>query len=458
MLRKAILLLILVYGFILRIAHLGYQSMWLDETISAAAAKGILEHGYPLLQSGAAYTRALLFHYGMAFFIWIFREDFGARLISVIFGVLTIWLAYIFAKKFIKTTFPRLAFPLLIALSTAQIIYSRQARFYQAFLFFYFLSFYLFYTIIIKKEALFRKQWKSYALLIASLAFTMHIHLMGYILIPLFFIIYLMHNLARKTLRSPLTWAAAIAITAFSAYLILRLSPTAEMIALYSFRYYRAYFSQLALLLFALAGLIISIYKNPKPHASIALISLTPFLGLFFIREFATRYAYFLTFPLMLYVAALFKEAKFRYILLAVFIAFMAPSVFTLTPFREAAYDPSMPLADYKGAAAFLSTLEEEYPVAVTWSPAAAWYGYPADYQLNYSLSGLGHGFWRPVNGRERFANAIVVNSQAQLPEEYILVMDAQGARKLPAGNYNFTPCETLFKSYDISVALCKSP
>lgn len=61
------LLAILFYAFLLRVFYLVSESMWIDETISAVASLGILEHGVPVLESGSWYARSELFHYGMAF-------------------------------------------------------------------------------------------------------------------------------------------------------------------------------------------------------------------------------------------------------------------------------------------------------------------------------------------------------------------------------------------------------
>jgi hypothetical protein len=154
----------------------------------------------------------------------------------------------------------------------------------------------------------------------------------------------------------------------------------------------------------------------------------------------------------LFYVAALFNEIRFKHVLFAVFLIVMSPAVFSFYPVKTGYFDASMPLADYKGAYAFLN---ESVPLVVGWSPAAYWYGHKADYQLNYSLSGTGYGFWRTVDGRERFCNAVVVNSMDELPDEFVVVLDAQAARKIPPGNYDFSYCEEIFSSYDIKVLMC---
>src|SRR3989344_1887078 len=95
------LLVLTILGFILRIYALSTQSIWMDESFSMNAAYETLEKGYPLLDSGAFYGISYLLHtYLISFFMLIFNDVFGARLVSVIFGVLTIVLSYYFGKKF----------------------------------------------------------------------------------------------------------------------------------------------------------------------------------------------------------------------------------------------------------------------------------------------------------------------------------------------------------------------
>ena len=81
-----ILTALAVIGFIYRIYFLSYQSIWMDESFSMNAAYEILEKGYPLLDSGVFYGGSLLNLYLISFFMLIFNDVFGARLVSVIFG------------------------------------------------------------------------------------------------------------------------------------------------------------------------------------------------------------------------------------------------------------------------------------------------------------------------------------------------------------------------------------
>jgi len=68
------IIVLMIIGFFFRIYFLGFQSFWIDEAFSVNAASGILEHGYPLLDSGKVYSRDILNTYLIAGFMGIFGE------------------------------------------------------------------------------------------------------------------------------------------------------------------------------------------------------------------------------------------------------------------------------------------------------------------------------------------------------------------------------------------------
>lgn len=153
-------LLITVWGFVLRIYALGDQSLWNDEASSISAAMAMLDHGVPLLPSGEVYSRAILNHGTIAISLSLFDNsdniEFAARLPSLLFGTLTIPLVFIFARK-VTDDKAALVAAAVTAFIMVEIGWSRQARMYQEFQFFYLLSLYLFYrsTQTEKKRDLF---------------------------------------------------------------------------------------------------------------------------------------------------------------------------------------------------------------------------------------------------------------------------------------------------------------
>ena len=84
-----ILAVILLLGFFLRVFYLSVPPFWVDESISSMASLKIIETGLPVFDSVVFYSRAMVFHYSQAISMIIFGvNDFGARFVSVIFGLL----------------------------------------------------------------------------------------------------------------------------------------------------------------------------------------------------------------------------------------------------------------------------------------------------------------------------------------------------------------------------------
>ena len=97
-----LLLFILLFSLYLRLFALGDAPFWVDESISSIASKNILEKGLPIFDSGVFYGRSLVFHHSQSISMLIFGiNDFSARLPSVIFGILTIILAFLFGREFL---------------------------------------------------------------------------------------------------------------------------------------------------------------------------------------------------------------------------------------------------------------------------------------------------------------------------------------------------------------------
>lgn len=148
----AFLCLLIVVGFYLRISNLGNLSFWADELITTYAAIGIFEHGTPILPSGSIYTRSILNTSLIALSFKIFGvSEFSARIVSVVFGTLTILLVYLLGVKVANKRVGLLA-AVLITFSVFEIVWSRQARMYAEFQFFYLLTVYLFYSGMKNKD------------------------------------------------------------------------------------------------------------------------------------------------------------------------------------------------------------------------------------------------------------------------------------------------------------------
>jgi len=136
---------LVMIGFYLRYANLDNLSFWVDELTTTYAAIGILEHGTPVNPSGMPYTRSILNTNLIALSFKIFGiSEFSARIVSVIFGTLTIPLVYLMGAKVANKRVGLLA-AVLITFSVWEIVWAREARMYAQFQFFYLLTAYLFY-------------------------------------------------------------------------------------------------------------------------------------------------------------------------------------------------------------------------------------------------------------------------------------------------------------------------
>lgn len=485
-----ILGLILVYSIVLRVLFLGTDSMWIDESISAVTAQGIIDNSSPILESGAVYSRAEIFHYLMAGFILVFGGDFGARFVSVLFGVLTVYLGYIFGRKFIGKGFGGLGFALLLCVSSMEIIYSQQARFYQAFQFFYFLSFYLFYKIAILKESLFDK-WKvkssvisgllSWICLVLSVMMTIHLQFMGYILLPLFLGVYIINNVFTNGLirgigqlfRDKVFMILGLIGVICGIYLAFRIQGMLSLDYFERSFYYGNLYSVFSweyfpLMFLSLLGFIVALFNNWRLHLSLFSFVVIPFIGMFFVKFFATRYIYFATFFLFFYLVYLLSKMHFRVLIMLILFVFYAGYVFDFNGIKHPNYDFSMPVSDYKGAYEFvlddINNLSELDLIA-TWTPASVWYGNGANYWINYSISG-GSNSWIIYNetGLEKFANAVILNSVDDISRniemnssDFVVVLDYQAKNKIGSSWLEFfeVNCDKVFSGYQIEVLLC---
>ncbi len=131
------LVAIVVAGGALRLYNLSQPSYWNDESDTALQALGLLKYGIPKLPSGRVEYEAILSPVLVAF-AWIVggQSDFPARIVSVIFGVSTLVIVFLIGRLSWGTGTGLVA-SLMSGLSTWNIAWSRQARMYAQFQFFY---------------------------------------------------------------------------------------------------------------------------------------------------------------------------------------------------------------------------------------------------------------------------------------------------------------------------------
>lgn len=174
------IIVILLVALILRLISLN-QSLWLDEAInvnvtSVLGVKDLIFH-YSLGD-----FHPPLFHVILKYWILIFKNsEISVRLPSVIFGVSSVFVAYLIAKKLFEKKTALIAATLL-ATAPLHIYYSQEARMYMLAAFLASLSVYFFVSLL-KKESLLT--WLGF---IFSTSLMLYTDYLPYLLIPTYLI------------------------------------------------------------------------------------------------------------------------------------------------------------------------------------------------------------------------------------------------------------------------------
>lgn len=201
-----IIFVIVIIAVTLRLINLN-QSLWLDEGINAIFAQKLtykdLIFKYPLGD-----FHPPLYHLVLKFITSIVgNSEIALRVPSVIFGVLTIVVTYLIAKKLydVKTA---LTAAILIATSPLHVYYSQEARMYMMAAFFSTLSLYFFVCALKESKLL---HWIGF---ITATTIVLYTDYMPYFLIPsyLIYVIIFRKKLRKNTLNAFLPALLLIAL------------------------------------------------------------------------------------------------------------------------------------------------------------------------------------------------------------------------------------------------------
>jgi len=145
-----ILIIILLLATLLRFWGISKESYWLDEAISIRQAQ---ETNYSATFNMITKDVHLPLHITLLFFwVKIFgKSELSSRILSLIFGILGIWVFYLLTKKLYgeKTS---LVSTLIFAISPIMIYYSQEARLYSLFVLLSLTSIYFFLKFIEKND------------------------------------------------------------------------------------------------------------------------------------------------------------------------------------------------------------------------------------------------------------------------------------------------------------------
>lgn len=188
-----LLLLIILTGTLLRLYQLGSNSLWFDEAISVWFANESL--GNILIKQTSGDVHPPFYYILLSLWINVLGNgEFDIRLLSAIFGILSIPLLYLIVKNLFGNL-PALISALILAISPFHIYYSQEARMYSILTFCVLLSIFFMVKILsIGKELRQTKKTIFYSIgYVISTVATLYCHNLA-LLLPvvqnLFFIIF----------------------------------------------------------------------------------------------------------------------------------------------------------------------------------------------------------------------------------------------------------------------------
>jgi len=182
--------LILLLGLFLRVYQLDHKSLWMDEAFSVHHA-GLYDLGS--LNYNVAMTEAapmgyyVLLHYWMGLFG---NSVVAIRLLSVLFGVLSVGLLYLLVRLFFDVQVGLLA-SFFMAISMEQVLFSQEARIYSLFTFLTLLMVYFFarWFLLLEKESQkkdVKKEWGYFCAYIFTLLIALYVNYLALLFIFIF--------------------------------------------------------------------------------------------------------------------------------------------------------------------------------------------------------------------------------------------------------------------------------
>ena len=128
-----IIIAILFVALVLRIYHLGFQSLWLDELYTVNDADPSTTWSETIKQVAINQQQSPLYYFIQKLLFTLFGfNDFIARIISVIAGTAGVWVIYLLGKELYGTKIGHIA-ALLTCVNYYHIYYSQEARAYTLF-------------------------------------------------------------------------------------------------------------------------------------------------------------------------------------------------------------------------------------------------------------------------------------------------------------------------------------
>ncbi len=433
-----ILLLIIVWGFILRVYKLGEQSYWIDEGYTVNAVLSTLEKGYPTLDSGQDYRRSILNTYLIAGAVKIGGfNPIATRSVAVIFGTGSILLIYLLGKRFFHELVG-LGAAFLISLSYWQIAWSRQSRMYIQLQFFFLLSIYIFLSLLEKFS------YKKLIFLIILTGATIFSHFFGYFLLPIYLVVLILKLFTEKKEKIKLYFQDKTRVMIFSGVLIISIIIMVDLIiaffqqvnknGYFLGKNYQMFLFTYIPIIFSLAiiGMLLVLLERKRILVSLTLIIsyLLPYLVITFsAKTLHYRYLFFLT-PLLFlfavytlfFISNKFKMQKSLFIGLLIIIiggsVFISHRFMVFLPQVNYYLESFTPQPNFKKAYEVIKQIsfDENKVIISPYTQMDKVYLGKSDYWLAIDLNG-GYLNQQLLPEREFYNNAITIKNVEQLKQ-----------------------------------------
>lgn len=427
----------LLYGLFLRSYKLDEQSYWIDEGYTLNAVLSTLEKGYPILDSDRLYGRHyLLNNYIITASVKVFGfNPTSTRLPALIFGIGIILLIYFFTLKYFNHLIA-LGASFLTSFSYWEIAWSRQVRMYIQLQLFFFLSLYLFNSLLKKFSYL-----KLTLLTLTTIA-TIFSHYFGYFLIPIYALILIINYLGKNKDQRKKLWQSKkqkiiISLASLSIiYLIIKLffdffSQIQKRDVFFGLQYQNFLLTNLPIItITALIAIIIAIIKEKKTKDILSLVAiyLIPYLIIVFsVNSLHFRYLFFIL-PILFIFSSYFlyylaKFSKFKTIaylfllsLLIISSNIAQSNTFVFKPSSHYFLEPHTPQPDFKGAyqAILDNNWNKNKVIISSFTQLDKIYLGRSDYWLAIDLHGRSINT-ENLDDREYYNNAITIKDVSQL-------------------------------------------
>jgi mannosyltransferase len=177
------LISVLFIALVLRLVHLD-QSLWLDEAISALAARDYTFLGIVTDFLKADNHPPLFYQTLRAWGLLVGFSDVSLRLLSVLFGVMTVFMTYLISKKITASHKFAITSSILLATSPLHVYYSQELRMYPMIAFEASLLIFIFLKLFDESRKIL--PWILFSIMLAILVATDYITLFLLPVFPLF--------------------------------------------------------------------------------------------------------------------------------------------------------------------------------------------------------------------------------------------------------------------------------